>query len=134
MGEWPRTYEAQVREAYLANAVAQRAVRAVAEGLAQAPIYASEESVRPLVTTELLEAAACHMLLHGNCFVQLLSDAEGRPAEFYALRPERVTVETDALGWPAGYVYRAGALALWWPGLLKDVGTPPPLAEPSPGT
>jgi MATE family multidrug resistance protein len=32
------------------------------------------------------------------------------------------------------YVYRAGALALWWPGLLKDVGTPPPLAEPSPGT
>ena len=32
------------------------------------------------------------------------------------------------------YVYRAGALALWWPGLLKEVGTPPPLAEPSPGT
>jgi len=32
------------------------------------------------------------------------------------------------------YIYRAGALALWWPGLLKQVGTPPPLAEPSPGT
>ena len=33
-----------------------------------------------------------------------------------------------------GYVYRAGALALWWPGLLREVGTPPPLAEPAPGT
>ncbi|QDZ08961.1 MATE family efflux transporter [Sphingomonas panacisoli] len=32
------------------------------------------------------------------------------------------------------YVYRAGALALYWPGLLKDLGPPPPLAEPSPGT
>ncbi|MBS0479188.1 MAG: MATE family efflux transporter [Proteobacteria bacterium] len=32
------------------------------------------------------------------------------------------------------YVYRAGALALYWPGLLKDVGAPPPLAEPTPGT
>jgi len=32
------------------------------------------------------------------------------------------------------YIYRAVALGLWWPGLLRDVGTPPPLAEPSPGT
>ncbi len=32
------------------------------------------------------------------------------------------------------YVYRAAALGLWWPGLLREVGTPPPLAEPSPGT
>jgi len=34
----------------------------------------------------------------------------------------------------ASYVYRAGALGLYWPGLLKEVGTPPPLAEPSAGT
>ena len=27
IGEWPRSYEAQVRDAYLGNAVAQRAVR-----------------------------------------------------------------------------------------------------------
>lgn len=32
------------------------------------------------------------------------------------------------------YIYRAGALALYWPGLLKHVGPPPPLAEPTPGT
>jgi hypothetical protein len=32
LGEWPRSYEAQVREAYLGNAIAQRAVKLVAEG------------------------------------------------------------------------------------------------------
>jgi hypothetical protein len=31
---WPRSYEAQVREAFLANPVAQRAVRLVAEAVA----------------------------------------------------------------------------------------------------
>lgn len=34
-GEWPRSYEAQVREAYLGNPVAQRAVRLVAESAAR---------------------------------------------------------------------------------------------------
>jgi MATE family multidrug resistance protein len=32
------------------------------------------------------------------------------------------------------YIYRAGALSLWLPGLLKQVGAPPPQAEPAPGT
>jgi hypothetical protein len=31
VGEWPRSYEAQVREAYLGNAIAQRAVKLVME-------------------------------------------------------------------------------------------------------
>ena len=30
------------------------------------------------------------------------------PTELFALRPERVTVERDALGWPVAYQYRAG--------------------------
>ena len=37
---WPRSYEAQVREAYLANPIAQRAVRLVAESVAWAPVFA----------------------------------------------------------------------------------------------
>jgi hypothetical protein len=36
-GEWPRSYEAQVREAYLDNPIAQRAVKLVVEGLGSAP-------------------------------------------------------------------------------------------------
>ena len=42
VGDWPRNYEAQVREAYLGNPVAQRAVRLVAESVAWAPVYATD--------------------------------------------------------------------------------------------
>ena len=37
VGDWPRSYEAQVRDAYLGNPVAQRAVRLLAESVAWAP-------------------------------------------------------------------------------------------------
>jgi HK97 family phage portal protein len=122
---WPRSYEAQVREAYLANPVAQRAVRLVAESVAWAPVYGLRESGaasradrdrRPagseeaalarLATARVLEAAASHLLLHGNAFVQILQDAGGRPTELFALRPERVAIEAGPDGWPAAYLYK----------------------------
>jgi HK97 family phage portal protein len=123
---WPRSYEAQVREAYLANPVAQRAVRLVAEGVGGCVVYDAgdrgSEAPPPgftrspspsklgeeLVVPTLLETVAAQVLLHGNAFVQILQDAEGAPAELFALRPERVSVEGDAAGWPAAYVYKAG--------------------------
>jgi HK97 family phage portal protein len=108
---WPRAYEAQVREAYLGNPVAQRAVRLVAESVAGVPVYALAGGPAPaatLVTPALLETAATQLLLHGNAFVQVVQDGEGRAAELFALRPERVTIEGDANGWPAAYVYKVG--------------------------
>jgi HK97 family phage portal protein len=123
VGDWPRSYEAQVREGYLSNPIAQRAVRLVAECVAWAPVYALEEGGGPppprsarapspsragLVKPFLLEAVASHLLLHGNAFVQILCDASGEPAELFPLRPERVKVEADSGGWPQAYLYRAG--------------------------
>ncbi len=131
VGEWPRSYEAQVREAYLGNPVAQRAVRLVAESVAWAPAYSdqSDTSIRKapprrfarspstgqalggietLLPPSLLETIAVQLLLHGNAFVQVLLNAEGEPAELYPLRPERVSVEADRAGWPVAYVYKAG--------------------------
>ena len=132
VGDWPRSYEAQVREAYLGNPVAQRAVRLVAESVAWCPVYSDESGTfvrreergrdarvtgpRPspgsravsLIAPPLLETVAGQLLLHGNAYVQILVDAEGAPAELFALRPERVTVEAGAGGWPAAYVYKAG--------------------------
>ena len=115
---WPRSYEAQVREAYLTNPVAQRAVRLVAESVASSTVYGSGEqgggtSMGPgraeaLVPSSLLEAAAAQLLLHGNAYLQVICDAEGEPAELFALRPERVCIEADNSGWPAAYVYKAG--------------------------
>jgi HK97 family phage portal protein len=107
---WPRSYEAQVRDAYLGNPVAQRAVRLVAESAAWAPVFASaeREGAVALVPPALLETVATQLLLHGNAFVQLLQDADAMPAELFALRPERVSVEADAAGWPAAYLYKVG--------------------------
>jgi HK97 family phage portal protein len=112
-GEWPRSYEAQVREGYLNNAIAQRAVRLVAEGVASVPLTASDPALLALVNAtsggqSLLETVAVHLLLHGNAYVEILRDAAGTPCELYALRPERIAVEADVRGWPMAYVYRVG--------------------------
>jgi HK97 family phage portal protein len=117
-GDWPLGYEAQVRAAFMGNAVAQRAVRLVAESAASVPVDATPEGdgAHPAAALlrgvsngqPLIETVAAHVLLHGNAYIQIVADADGMPAELYALRPERVTVEADASGWPAAYLYRVG--------------------------
>ena len=112
-GTIPRSYEAQVRDAYLGNPVAQRAVRVVAEAVGSVVVDATAAAdqagpAAELLTSGLLESIATHLLLHGNAFVHVAQDGEGMPAHLFALRPERVKVEPDASGWPAAYLYRAG--------------------------
>ena len=101
LGDWPRGYEQQVREGYLHNAIAQRAVRLVAEGVASAPLTSSDDAALALVKATsggqaLIETVAAHLLLHGNAYIEMLPGADGAPCELYALRPERVSVEADA--------------------------------------
>ena len=50
VGAWPQSYEAQVRAGYGGNAVAQRAVRLVAEAVGSAPLDASDPALLALVT------------------------------------------------------------------------------------
>ncbi|MGE4410962.1 MAG: phage portal protein [Sphingobium sp.] len=119
MGEWPAAYEPQVRAGVLANPVAQRAVRLVSERAGGTPVVvrgasaADNGRARELVRHAsggqgLIETLALHLVLHGNGYVQLLCDGEGPPAELFALRPERVSVDVDARGWPVAYRYRVG--------------------------
>jgi hypothetical protein len=65
-----------------------------------------------MLGAQLLETVAAHLLLHGNAFVQCLQDGEGRLAQLFPLRPERVKVEADASGWPAAYLYKVGEAKL----------------------
>ena len=76
-----------------------------------------------LVSPPLLEAVPVLLLLHGNAFVQILQDAEGEPAELFAMRPERVSVEADASGWPAAYIYRLGEARMRVP-VRDPIGRP----------
>ena len=109
-GDWPQGYDAQVRAGYLGNAVAQRAVRLVAEAVGSAPLDASDPELLALVTQKtggrrLAEVVAAQVLLHGNAFIQMLRDADGAVAELFPLRPERMSMALDAAGWPALYRY-----------------------------
>lgn len=124
----PINYPVAIREAYLRNPVAQRAVRLVAEGIGGAPVAASDPGLLALVSERsagqpLLETLAAHLMLHGNGYVQILRDADGVPVELFALRPERVTILPDVGGWPAAFAYKVGEKAMRIEA-LDDFGRP----------
>jgi HK97 family phage portal protein len=118
-GDWPQGYEAQLKAAVLGNPVAQRAMRLVSEAAGSAALRASADDAdlardalrlvqRRSAGQSLIETVAAHLLLHGNSYVQIAHDTVGRPANLYALRPDRVSIEQDGQGWPMAYRYRAG--------------------------
>jgi HK97 family phage portal protein len=112
-GAWPQGYDAQVRDGYQGNPVAQRAVRLIAQGCGGAPVDASDAGLAALLAARpggvpLVETLAAQLLLHGNAYAQVIGDGAGGIAELFPLRPERVSVEADASGWPAAYRYRVG--------------------------
>ena len=109
-GRGPFDYAREVGQAYLANPVAQRAVRIVAEGVGSAPIACANEQLEALIRCScgaqpLLEVLAAQLSLHGNAYVQIVKDGAGVPVELYPLRPERVQVVAGEDGWPAAYRY-----------------------------
>lgn len=128
-GDVPASYTARVREALTNNPVASRAIRLVAESAGAAPLKVSggaESGGRTLsaliaqpnpreTRAAFLETLAVHLLLHGNAYVDAALGAGGRPVELHALRPDRVSVEPDARGWPAAFLYRAGETAVRLP-------------------
>ena len=124
-------YNRAISAGFLRNPVAQRAVRIVVEGVGSAPISASNPALARLVEhagngQALLETLAAHLLLNGNAYVQIVKDGAGSPVDLFALRPDRVTVEPGADGWPAAYRYRVGETMLTialededgWPNLV----------------
>ena len=121
----PFEYNSAVKRAYLDNPVAQRAVRLVAEGIGGAAIVDTDPDLTALVKAtsagqSLLETLASQLLLHGNAYVQVIKDGAGRPAELFALRPERMTVIAGSDGWPSGFTYKLGDKVLTIPLMDED--------------
>ncbi|ABC64898.1 phage portal protein [Erythrobacter litoralis] len=119
----PFDYGASLREAFVENPVAQRAVRIVAEGVGSAPLSEADPKLLALIRApsagqSLVETLALHLLLHGNAYAQVAKDASGQPVELFALRPERVSVVPGADGWPSAYDYRLADRTLTIP--LED--------------
>ncbi|QYE33687.1 phage portal protein [Polymorphobacter sp. PAMC 29334] len=125
-----RSYEALARDAYVRNPIAQRAVRIVAEGAAGAPVLSSPPGHPAIALLDggepgphLIETVAANLLLHGNAYIEVGLGAKGLPVALYSLRPERVTVEPDASGWPVGYLYRAGTTLQRFPAVTVGAGS-----------
>lgn len=124
-------YARGITEGFLANPIAQRSVRLLAEGIGQAPLTCSDPRLATLVTAtsagqSLVETLAANLLLHGNGYIQIMKGAEGVPVELFALRPDRVRVVLDANGWPCAYDYSVAGNTTrlpvededGWPGLI----------------
>ena len=119
-----RDYAALAREGFMQNPVVHRSVRLIAEAASAIPwlLYEGDGRARPRIRCSallerpnqrqagatFLEALYGHLLLSGNAYVEMISaDGAGRRcAELHLLRPDRVTVVTDAAGWPAALEYR----------------------------
>jgi HK97 family phage portal protein len=115
-----RDYAGLAREGFMRNPVAHRAVRMIAEATAAMPwlVYegADDLAAHPLLDllerpnpaqagAAFMEALYGYLLISGNAYVQLIdSGAEAR--ELHLLRPDRVTVATDAGGWPVALDHR----------------------------
>lgn len=124
-GLGPFDYASAVREAYLANPVAQRSVRIVAEGVGGAPIACADERLGRLIagscgSQPLIEVLAAQLALHGNAYVQIVKDGAGVPVELFPLRPERVQVVAGEDGWPSAYRYILADRTITLP--LEDEG------------
>lgn len=117
-----RDHAALTREGYLRNPVVYRSIRLVAEAASAIPLllYRGVEELdgHPLTSllaapnprqrgTSFFEALYTTLILSGNAYVELVG--AGEALELHLLRPERVSVETDADGWPAALSYRAGS-------------------------
>jgi len=81
-------YGSAVREAFLANPVAQRSVRIVAEGVGGAPLAGGGPALVKLLrgpagTVPLLEVLASQLVLHGNAFVQIVKGSPRTPGGLF---------------------------------------------------
>ncbi len=111
-----------IKESYLKNPVAYRAVKMVSEAVADIPWMlfegAQELSAHPLLTllekpnarqdrSTFIEALVSQLLLSGNAFIERSGVLEN--VELHLLRPDKISIETDANGWPVNLVWRSGA-------------------------
>lgn len=110
-GEFVRGYRARLDEVYRRNPVGLRYVRLVAGLTGSLPLFAElgdAKAVELVRAGGLLEQLTAALLLHGNSYVRLVTDGNDKPAELFAMAPDRTSIATGPDGWPAAYVYRGG--------------------------
>lgn len=121
LGQLPwgsRSAGALMRDGYLANAVAYRCVRMVAEAAASVPLNAGDGELsrllaRPLPDmdgTSLLQALHAHLQISGNAFLEAVNLADDEPpGALFVLRPDRMKAKTSHTEWIEGRTHEVVA-------------------------
>lgn len=122
-----RNYSKFADEGYVRNVIAYRSISMIARSVASVALKLFENQgenkyevkkhdvlnllnfPNPLLNGRLLlESLVSYRVISGNAYLLCISNGEGKPAELYALRPDRVSVISDRSGFVSGYVYNAG--------------------------
>ena len=115
-----RDFAGLAREGFMRNPVAHRAVRMISEAAASMPwmVYEGTQDLAAHPLLDLLErpnpgqagaafmeALYGYLLISGNAYVQLIDSGQDA-RELHLLRPDGVTIATDASGWPVAIDHR----------------------------
>lgn len=119
--QWtPRNYELLAQEGYQKNVIVYRCVNLIARGLSSVPwlLYDVDQEIEehPLLDllhspnpcqggSSFMEALVSHLLLAGNAYMEGVLDHNGKLAELYTLRPDRMKVIPGPTGIPTAYEY-----------------------------
>jgi len=117
-----RNYQKFAEEAYIKNVIAHQSVAkiAVAASSVALKLQKNGENVEaqkhPLLKNpnptqggaEFFESVYAYKLISGNAYILAISPNEGRPAELYTLRPDRVSIIAGRDEMPAAYRYVLG--------------------------
>ena len=133
----PRTFAGYAEEGYKKNCVAFRCINLITNTIAQVEWIASIDdteldSSHPLMgllsnpnpfvgAGQFYEAAVGFFMIAGNLYfegVGVLGEdltAKAPPREMYVLRPDRMTIQPGATGYPSRYIYQVGSNKVSYP-------------------
>ena len=118
-----RNYRRLAEEGYRKNVIVHRCVRLIAESAASVPWRLTRDGKaidrHPLLDLlnrpnpmeggkALFENFYAFLSIAGDSYLEVVSAADGAPAELYVLRPDRMKVVPGPNGWPRAYRYEVG--------------------------
>jgi len=120
----PRDYGALSRQGFQKNAIVYRCIRLISESAASVPLCVRRNNEcivgdpaekflklgNPNAThVEVIESFYGYLQVSGNAYLEA-GLVSGVPRALYALRPDRMSVLTNAQGWTTGWDYNTGGL------------------------
>ncbi len=112
-----RSPGALMRDGYLANPVAYRCVRMIAEAAASVTLRTGDPALEALIGRpspecdgrSLMEAVYSHLQITGNAYLEAVTLADDEPpGALFVLRPDRMSAQTGYRGWIEAWTYTAG--------------------------